>query len=160
MQTLNTSSAYETTTPAASEFEADPVIVAGNLEVEHVMIEKNKPVGIIQVEIEETLGHFAEWLEIPTKNIRRLNGFPYSKTLPLHMNVKIPLNKISKEQFEETRFEYHKKIRRIFSVSMKSNPNNYISSKKATMSGPFAMISLKCRFGSLNYIIQKSTSMI
>ena len=114
MATLRTSSAYETTTPAASELEADPVIVAGNLEVEQVMIEKNKPVGIIQVEIEETLGHFAEWLEIPTKNIRRLNGFPYSKTLPLHMNVKIPLDKISKEQFEETRFEYHKKIQEDF----------------------------------------------
>jgi membrane-bound lytic murein transglycosylase D len=111
---LRTSSAYETTTPAASELEADPVIVAGNLEVEHVMIEKNKPVGIIQVEIEETLGHFAEWLEISTKNIRRLNRFPYSKTLPLHMNVKIPLDKISKEQFEETRFEYHKKIQEDF----------------------------------------------
>ncbi|MBU0768579.1 MAG: transglycosylase SLT domain-containing protein [Proteobacteria bacterium] len=114
MPTLCSSSAYETTTPAASELEADPVIVAGNLEVEHVMIEKNKPVGIIQVEIEETLGHFAEWLEIPTKNIRRLNRFPYSKTLPLHMTVKIPLDKISKEQFEETRFEYHKKIQEDF----------------------------------------------
>ena len=114
MPNLSTSSAYETTTPAASELEADPVIVAGNLEVEQVMIEKNKSVGIIQVEIEETLGHFAEWLEIPTKNIRRLNRFPYSKTLPLHMNVKIPLDKISKEQFEETRFEYHKKIQEDF----------------------------------------------
>ena len=114
MATLRPSSAYETTTPAASELEADPVIVAGNLEVEQVRMEKNKPVGIIQVEIEETLGHFAEWLEIPTQNIRRLNGFPYSKTLPLHMNVKIPLDKISKEQFEETRFEYHKKIQEDF----------------------------------------------
>jgi len=114
MPTLRISSAYEATTPAASELEANPVIVAGKLEVEHVMTEKNKPVGIIQVEIEETLGHFAEWLEIPTKNIRRLNRFPYSKTLPLHMNVKIPLDKISKEQFEETRFEYHKKIQEDF----------------------------------------------
>ena len=112
--TLRISSAYEATTPAASELEADPAIVAGNLEVEQVMMEKNKPVGIIRVEIEETLGHFAEWLEIPTNNIRRLNRFPYSKTLPLHMNVKIPLDKISKEQFEETRFEYHKKIQEDF----------------------------------------------
>ena len=30
------------------------------------------------------------------------------------MNVKIPLDKISKEQFEETRFEYHKKIQEDF----------------------------------------------
>ncbi|MDH3574310.1 MAG: transglycosylase SLT domain-containing protein [Desulfobacteraceae bacterium] len=113
MTSLRTSSAYEATTPA-SEFVINPAFVGGNLEVEHVMTEKNKPVGIIQVEMGETLGHFAEWLEIPTKNIRRLNRFPYSKTLPLHMNVKIPLDKISKEQFEETRFEYHKKIQEDF----------------------------------------------
>ena len=113
MTSLRTSSAYEATTPA-SEFVINPAFVGGNLEVERVMIQKGKPVGIIQVEMGETLGHFAEWLEIPTKNIRRLNRFPYSKTLPLHMNVKIPLDKISKEQFEETRFEYHKKIQEDF----------------------------------------------
>ena len=113
MTSLRTSSAYEATTPA-SEFVINPAFVGGNLEVEREMIQKGKPVGIIQVEMGETLGHFAEWLEIPTKNIRRLNRFPYSKTLPLHMNVKIPLDKISKEQFEETRFEYHKKIQEDF----------------------------------------------
>ena len=113
MVSLSTSSAYEATTPA-SELEMDPAIVRGNLEVERVMIQKGKPVGIIQVEMGETLGHFAEWLEIPTKIIRRLNRFPYSRTLQLHMKVKIPLDKISKEQFEETRFEYHKKIQEDF----------------------------------------------
>jgi len=113
MASLSTSSAYEATTPA-SELAMDPAIVRGNLEVERVMIQKGKPVGIIQVEMEETLGHFAEWLEIPTKIIRRLNRFPYSRTLRLHMKVKIPLDKISKEQFEETRLEYHKKIQEDF----------------------------------------------
>jgi membrane-bound lytic murein transglycosylase D len=113
MASLRTSSAYEAATPA-SGLAIDPAIVEGNLEVERVMTQKGIPVGVIQVEMEETLGHFAEWLEIPTKIIRRLNRFPYSKTLQLHMKVKIPLDKISKEQFEETRFEYHKKIQEDF----------------------------------------------
>jgi membrane-bound lytic murein transglycosylase D len=113
MTSLQTSSAYEATIPA-SEPAIDPAFVGGNLEVERVMTQKGKPVGIIRVEMEETLGHYAEWLEIPTKIIRRLNRFPYSKTLKLHMKVKIPLNKISKEQFEETRFEFHKKIQEDF----------------------------------------------
>ena len=113
MPSLRRSSAYEATTPA-SELEIEPDIVGGNLEVERVMIEKGKPVGIIQVEMEETLGHYAEWLEIPTRIIRRLNRFPYGKTIQLHMKLKIPLDKISKEQFEETRFEYHKKIQEDF----------------------------------------------
>jgi peptidoglycan lytic transglycosylase D len=106
-------SAYQTATPA-SEPDPDPAIIGGNLEVERVIIQQGKPVGIIQVEMEETLGHYAEWLEIPTKIIRRLNRFPYGKTLRLHMKVKIPLDKISKEEFEETRFEYHKKIQEDF----------------------------------------------
>ena len=113
MASLRPSSVYEATTPA-SELAIDPAMVGGNLEVERVMIQKGKPVGIIQVEMGETLGHFAEWLEIPTIIIRRLNRFPYSRTLQLHMKVKIPLDKISKEQFEETRFEYHKKIQEDF----------------------------------------------
>jgi membrane-bound lytic murein transglycosylase D len=113
MASLRTSSAYEAMTPA-SELAMDPAMVGGNLEVERVVIQKGKPVGIIQVEMEETLGHFAEWLEIPTKIIRRLNRFPYSRTLRLNMKVKIPLDKISKEQFEETRLEYHKKIQEDF----------------------------------------------
>lgn len=113
MASIRASSAYEAATPA-SEMAIDPVIVGGNLEVEQVMIQKGKPVGIIQVEMEETLGHLAEWLEIPTKNIRRLNRFPYGETLQLHTKVKIPLDKISKEQFEETRFEFHKKIQEDF----------------------------------------------
>jgi membrane-bound lytic murein transglycosylase D len=113
MASLRTSSAYEAATPA-SGLAIDPAIVGGNLEVERVMIQKGKPVGIILVKMGETLGHFAEWLEIPTKIIRRLNRFPYSRTLQLHMKVKIPLDKISKEQFEETRFEYHKKIQEDF----------------------------------------------
>ena len=98
----------------ASELSSNPDIVAGNLQVERIIKKRGKPVGIIRVEIEETLGHYAEWLEIPTRNIRRLNGFPYGRPLPLHKKVKIPLDKISKDQFEEMRFEYHKKIQEDF----------------------------------------------
>ena len=98
----------------ASELTANPVLVAGNLQVERIITKRGKPVGIIRVEIEETLGHYGEWLEIPTRNIRRLNGFPYGRPLPLHKKVKIPLDKISKDQFEEIRFEYHKKIQEDF----------------------------------------------
>jgi membrane-bound lytic murein transglycosylase D len=98
----------------ASEISADPGVMTDNLQVEQIIEKRGKPVGIIQVEIEETLGHYAEWLEIPTWHIRRLNGFPYGRPLPLHKKVKIPLDKISKDQFEEIRFEYHKKIQEDF----------------------------------------------
>ena len=97
-----------------SELSIDPALVGGNLQVEKVMKQKGKTIGIVQVQIDETLGHYAEWLEIPTRIIRRLNHIPYGRTLRLHQRVKIPLNKISKAQFEEMRYEYHKKIQEDF----------------------------------------------
>ncbi len=98
----------------ASEMAIDPTEFGGNLQVERMIEQKGKPIGIIQAEIEETLGHYAEWLEIPTRIIRTLNHLPYGRSLHLHQKVKIPLDKVSKAQFEQMRYEYHKKIQEDF----------------------------------------------
>jgi membrane-bound lytic murein transglycosylase D len=66
------------------------------------------------VEVEETLGHFADWLEIRTRVLRRLNGFSYGQVLHTHQRIKIPFNKVSRETFEERRFEYHQRIQEDF----------------------------------------------
>jgi membrane-bound lytic murein transglycosylase D len=97
-----------------SDLAMDPAVLGVDLQVERVIKQKGKSIGIIQVEIEETLGHYAEWLEIPTRIIRKLNHLPYGRTLRLHQKVKIPLDKIPKAQFEEMRYEYHKKIQEDF----------------------------------------------
>ncbi|MEJ2724445.1 MAG: transglycosylase SLT domain-containing protein, partial [Deltaproteobacteria bacterium] len=107
------STLFQATIPA-SELSINPGVVAGNLEVEHVVIERGRQMGIIRVEVEETLGHYAEWLTIPTQKIRRLNGFSYGRPLRLNQKVKIPLDKVSKEQFEEARFQYHQEIQEDF----------------------------------------------
>jgi membrane-bound lytic murein transglycosylase D len=112
--TANLPSALKEALIPASELSIDSAAVGGDFQVERVMTQKGKPIGIIQVQIEETLGHYAEWLEIPTRIIRRLNHLPYGRTLRLHQKIKIPLDKISKAQFEEMRFEYHKKIQEDF----------------------------------------------
>jgi membrane-bound lytic murein transglycosylase D len=62
------------------------------------------------VEAEETLGHYAEWLEVPAQHIRRLNGFRYGQPLHLSQQIKIPLNRVTKEEFEEKRFEFHQEM--------------------------------------------------
>lgn len=97
-----------------SEPPINPEAVTGNLIVEEVSHLKGKRVGIIRVGVEETLGHYADWLEIPTKDIRRLNGFPYGRLVRVNEPIKIPLHKISKDQFEEKRFEYHKEMQEDF----------------------------------------------
>ena len=114
LKQLEKSSPLFNATVPASELPVNPGIVAGNLEVEHVFIERGRQVGIVRVEVEETLGHYAEWLVIPTQEIRRLNGFRYGRMLRLNQQVKIPLDRVSKGQFEEARFQYHQEIQEDF----------------------------------------------
>ncbi len=97
-----------------SELPVDPESVTGNLLVEEVTHRKGKTVGIIRVGAEETLGHYADWLGIPTNDIRRLNGFPFGRIVQVNEAIKIPLHKIPKDQFEEKRFEYHKEMQEDF----------------------------------------------
>ncbi len=97
----------------------NPAVVTSNLHVERLIEKKGKRIGIIRVEAEETLGHYADWLNTPTKSIRQLNGFRFGKPIRTSQQVKIPLVKISKEEFEEKRFEYHKEIEEDFFESYK-----------------------------------------
>jgi membrane-bound lytic murein transglycosylase D len=78
------------------------------------MTEDGRQIGIIRVELEETLGHYADWLGVPTWAIRRLNGLPYGKLLRIHQKVKIPLDNVSREQFEQARIEFHQELQEDF----------------------------------------------
>jgi membrane-bound lytic murein transglycosylase D len=98
----------------ASDLPVTPAVVVGNLGVEHVMTEDGRQIGVIRVELEETLGHYADWLRVPTWAIRRLNGFHHGKLLRLNQKVKIPLDNVSREQFEQARLEYHQEIQEDF----------------------------------------------
>ncbi|MFC1821580.1 transglycosylase SLT domain-containing protein [Thermodesulfobacteriota bacterium] len=97
----------------------NPEIVTSHLLVEKVVYRKGKPVGFIRVEAEETLGHYAEWLGIPTQKIRTLNGFLYGQVIRTEQRIKLPFGQVSKEAFEEKRFEYHKEIEEDFFASYK-----------------------------------------
>jgi len=89
-------------------------IVTVDVRFERVARVKNQPVGILQVEVEETLGHYAEWAGVRTQQIRRLNGLRYGRTLRLHQKIKIPLDKVDAAAFEEQRYEYHKRLQEDF----------------------------------------------
>jgi membrane-bound lytic murein transglycosylase D len=89
-------------------------IVSIDVRFDRVSLENQRPIGIIQVEVEETLGHYAEWAGVRTQQIRRLNGLRFGRTLQLHQQVKIPLDKISAARFEEQRYEYHKRLQEDF----------------------------------------------
>jgi len=97
-----------------SDLPVTPAVVVGNLEVEHVITEDDRKIGVIRVELEETLGHYADWLRVPTWAIRRLNGLRYGKFLRIHQRIKIPLDNVSREQFEQARIEFHQELQEDF----------------------------------------------
>ena len=89
-------------------------IVTSDLKIQKTFTQSNQLVGLIQVAPEETLGHYADWLQIPTHKIRTLNRFPYSRTISIDQKVQIPLGKKDRERFEELRYEYHKEMEEDF----------------------------------------------
>ncbi len=94
-----------------------PAILQGHFEVERVSMQLGKSIGHIRVEPEETLGHYAEWLNVSVSEIRRLNGFRYGRPLQLSQKIKIPLDRVTKEDFEVKRFEFHQELSEDFFAS-------------------------------------------
>jgi len=103
--------------PAVQEPSLKPAIMQGHFAVDRVSIQDGKSIGHIRVEAEETLGHYAEWLNVPVSKIRRLNEFRHGRPLHLSQKLKIPLNRVAKEDFEVKRFEYHQELAEDFFVS-------------------------------------------
>ena len=97
----------------------DADVVQGQLAVKRIQSYQGRPIGRIQVEVEETLGHYAEWLEVSAGEIRRLNGLRYGRPIRINDSIKIPLRRVSKEAFEERRFEFHKELAEDFFASFR-----------------------------------------
>ena len=116
--------------PAAQAAEISPEVLQGNFAVKRIRHDQGKPIGIIRVDVEETLGHYAEWLGITAWEIRRLNGFPFGKAIRLGQHIKIPLHRANKEEFEEKRFEYHKELSEDFFASYRVEKVKFYYIKK------------------------------
>lgn len=104
-------------TPANDRPQINPEVVLANIAVKKTWDQNGKQVGIIRVEVEETLGHYAEWLNVPAREIRRLNGFRYGRALHLNQKIKIPLHRVTREEFVEKRFEHHQELAEDFFAS-------------------------------------------
>jgi membrane-bound lytic murein transglycosylase D len=104
-------------TPTIKSPQNSPEVVLANLVVKKTWIQKGKQVGIIRVDVEETLGHYAEWLNVAAREIRRLNGMRYGRALQLNQKLKIPLHRVTREEFVEKRFEYHQELAEDFFAS-------------------------------------------
>ena len=62
----------------------------------------------IEVHPLETLGHFADWLQIKTQRLRDINGLAFRTPVEVGQRIKLDLSKVDHAVFENLRSEYHR----------------------------------------------------
>jgi membrane-bound lytic murein transglycosylase D len=68
----------------------------------------------IHVEAEETLGHYATWLEISAKRLRELNGLRYNQDIRIGQRIRLSYERVSAEEFQRRRYEYQRSLEEDF----------------------------------------------
>ena len=64
--------------------------------------------GRVTVQAEETLGHYAEWLEVSASRLRRLNKMSYNTPLVIGRRKSLDFSRVTPEVFEQRRLAYHR----------------------------------------------------
>lgn len=70
--------------------------------------------GYINVETDETIGHYADWSGVSVQRLRDVNGLRRGAGLRIGQRIKIPFISAAKDEFEEKRGEYHMAIQEDF----------------------------------------------
>jgi membrane-bound lytic murein transglycosylase D len=66
--------------------------------------------GSIRVEATETLGHYADWLKLPTQRLRTVNKLKARQPVQLGQKLQLDYSRVSRETFEQLRRDYHAKL--------------------------------------------------
>jgi membrane-bound lytic murein transglycosylase D len=72
--------------------------------------------GSIRVEATETLGQYADWLQIPTQKLRNVNKLRPRQPVLLGQKLNLDYSRVSREAFEQVRRDYHAKLQAEFFV--------------------------------------------
>lgn len=70
--------------------------------------------GQVRVEPDETLGHFADWLSVPTHKLRRINRMSYGTPIQIGQRLLLTFQNVTPEEFHRRRVEYHQGIEEDF----------------------------------------------
>lgn len=62
----------------------------------------------IEVHPLETLGHYADWLQIRTQRLRDINGFAFGTPVEVGRRIKLDLRKVDADAFENLRAAFHR----------------------------------------------------
>jgi membrane-bound lytic murein transglycosylase D len=72
------------------------------------------PDGRVTVQAAETLGHYAEWLEVSASALRSRNGLRAKSPIVIGRTVKLDFRRVSPEEFERRRLSYHRTLQSEF----------------------------------------------
>ena len=81
----------------------------------------NKPYSKITVQPDETLGHFADWLKVPTQELRNLNGLRFGEKIHVDQKIQIVFRYVTEKQFNQKRMEFRRVIEEDFFATFKIN---------------------------------------
>ncbi|HFE52536.1 MAG TPA: LysM peptidoglycan-binding domain-containing protein [Bacteroidetes bacterium] len=119
--------------PAASQSDERPVLGGGSPDMYWVplpdtTVASGLPEGVpelaefvdvprsnwVEVQPEETLGHYAEWLKVSAQELRRLNGLAYGEDIRVGQKIRVTFRNVSPEEFHRQRVEYLRSIEEDF----------------------------------------------
>lgn len=64
----------------------------------------------VRVAAAETLGHYAEWLNVSAARLRQLNRMSFAKPVLIGHRIKLDFGRVSREAFEAKRRDYHTEL--------------------------------------------------
>ena len=70
--------------------------------------------GTIEVQAVETLGHYADWLDIRTQRLRDVNGFAFGRALVIGERLKLDFGKVPAAEFAARRITFHREMQEAF----------------------------------------------
>ena len=68
----------------------------------------------VEVQASETLGHYAEWLDIRAWDLRRLNNLAFTDPLIVGERLRLDFSRVNIAEFERARRAYHSGLQREF----------------------------------------------
>ncbi len=68
----------------------------------------------IEIQAEETLGHYAEWLGIRTQRLRDANDYSFQQPAVIGHRLKLVFEDVDRDQFAALRIAYHRELQEAF----------------------------------------------
>ena len=102
--------------PAKDTFFAGLVTPAGSAADTRVLVDQYLACSMavtrnrVTVYPEETLGHYADWLNIPTWKLRLLNRLQYGQAIQAGQHITLDFSRSTKQNFQKKRLDFHENV--------------------------------------------------